>query len=99
MDADHIDPAGYVAIRPLGQDKCALIFIIVVRWADSFDPRNLIFHSMLEAKRCLDMLLAADTPKSRSRRHETQSQSGKVKPTSQPESKPISQQDFECSLE
>ena len=62
MDADHIDPAGYVAIRPLGQDKCALIFVICARWADSFDPRNLIFHTMRQAKHYLDALLAADTP-------------------------------------
>ena len=63
MDADHIDPAGYVAIRPLGQDKCALIFVICAGWAVGFDPRNLIFPTMQGAKRYLDMLLAADTPK------------------------------------
>jgi hypothetical protein len=62
MDADHIDPAGYVAIRPLGQGECALIFVICAGWAKGFDPRNLIFQTVQEAKRYLDMLLAADTP-------------------------------------
>jgi hypothetical protein len=62
MDADHIDPAGYVAIRPLGQGECALIFVICAGWAKGFDPRNLIFQTVQEAKRYLDTLLAADTP-------------------------------------
>ena len=62
MDADHVDPAGYVAIRPLGQGECALIFVICGGWTKRFDPRNLIFQTMQEAKRYLDTLLAADTP-------------------------------------
>jgi hypothetical protein len=62
MDADYLDPAGYVAIRPLGHGKCALIVVICTRWADGFDPSNLIFHTMQEAKRYLDTLLAVDTP-------------------------------------
>jgi hypothetical protein len=55
VDADYIDPEGYVAIRPLEQDKCALIF---VRCGEGF----LIFQTMQEAKRYLDTLLAAATP-------------------------------------
>jgi len=62
MDADYIEPEVYVAIRPLGQDKCALIFVICAGWAKGFDPRNLIFQTVQEAKRYLDTLLAADTP-------------------------------------
>ena len=62
MDADHIDPAGYVAIRPLGQGEYALIFVICAGWAKGFDPRNLIFQTMQEAKRYLDTLPAAETP-------------------------------------
>ena len=62
LDADHIDPAGYVAVRPLEQGKWALIFVICARWADGFDPSNLIFHTMQGTKRYLDTLLAADTP-------------------------------------
>jgi hypothetical protein len=66
MDAETIDPTGYVAIRPLGQDKCALIFVIGIKWADGFDPSCLIFDTMQEAKYYLDTLLAADTPEIRS---------------------------------
>jgi len=62
IDADHIDPEGYVAIRPLKQGKFALIFVMCSRWAIRFDPSNLIFQSMEEAKRYLDTLLAAETP-------------------------------------
>jgi hypothetical protein len=58
IDADHIDPEGYVAIRPLGQGKCALIFAIT----KGFHARDLIFQSTEEAKRYLDTLLAAETP-------------------------------------
>jgi hypothetical protein len=57
-----IDPAGYVAIRPLEQGTFALVFVICRRWADGFDPSNLIFSTIKEAKRYLDTLLAADTP-------------------------------------
>jgi hypothetical protein len=62
MDADYIDPEGYVAIRPLGQNKCALIFAISARWTKGFHSRDLIFQTMEEAKRYLDALLAAETP-------------------------------------
>jgi hypothetical protein len=58
IDADYIDPEGYVAIRPLGQGKCALIFAIT----KGFHSSDLIFQSMEEAKRYLDALLAAETP-------------------------------------
>jgi hypothetical protein len=59
IDADHIDPAGYVAIRPLGPGQCALEFVICD--TESFHP--IIFQAVEEAKRYLDSLLAADTPK------------------------------------
>ena len=62
MDADTIDPAGYVAIYPLGQNLYALIFVLCTKWADDLDPSNLIFHTTQEAKYYLDTLLAADTP-------------------------------------
>lgn len=62
MDADYIDPTGYVAIRPLRHGEYALIFVLCIAWAKGFDPKNLIFHSMQEAKRYLATLLAADTP-------------------------------------
>jgi hypothetical protein len=57
IDADHIDPQGYVALRPLGQGV-TLEFVIV----DSFHLKNLIFQTVQEAQRYLDTLLAADTP-------------------------------------
>jgi hypothetical protein len=62
IDAETIDPAGYVAIRPLEKDQYALVFVICPRWADGFEPSNLIFETMQEAKHYLDTLLAADTP-------------------------------------
>jgi len=81
MDATTIDTAGYVAIRPLEQDKYALIFMLGIpelsgpkkKFEDFSDPetflsdppryrKDLIFDSIQEAKRCLDALLAADTP-------------------------------------
>jgi hypothetical protein len=62
MDADTIDPAGYVAIRPIGQNKYALIFVICAGWAKGFDPEELVFPSMQEAQHFLDRLLAAETP-------------------------------------
>jgi hypothetical protein len=62
MDADYIDPEGYVAIRPLERGKWALIFVLCPKWADAFDPSDFIFHTMRQAKHYLDALLAADTP-------------------------------------
>jgi len=62
MDADTIDPAGYVAIRPLEEDKFALIFVLCPKWAEDFDPSNLAFDSIKEAKQYLDPLLAFNTP-------------------------------------
>jgi hypothetical protein len=62
MDAKTIDSAGYVAIIPLDQDQYALVFVVGLKWADGFDPSNLIFDTMQEAKHYLDMLLAVDTP-------------------------------------
>jgi hypothetical protein len=62
IDAETIDPAGYVAIRPLEQDQYALIFVLCTKWADGFDPSNLIFDTMQEAKHYLDTLLVVDTP-------------------------------------
>jgi hypothetical protein len=57
-----IDPAGYVAIRPLKQGKFALVFDSCLSSADEIDPRNLRFPTVQEAKQFLDSLLAADTP-------------------------------------
>jgi hypothetical protein len=62
MDDDHIDPEGYVAIRPLEHGKYALIFVIDEEWPEGFDPGNLVFSSIEQAKHYLDTLLAADTP-------------------------------------
>jgi len=78
MDAKTCDPAGYVAIRPLEQDKYALIFMLGIPelsgppapWLlpETFlsDPpsyrKNLIFDSIQEAKRYLDTLIAYPTP-------------------------------------
>jgi hypothetical protein len=61
IDADFIDPAGYAAIRPLGQGEFALEFVIIASF--HFHPKNLIFQTVQEAQRYLDTLLAADTPK------------------------------------
>ena len=62
MDVHVIDPAGYVAIRPLRGNKYALVFVLSVGRAKGFDSENLIFDSIRAAKRFLDTLLAADTP-------------------------------------
>jgi hypothetical protein len=62
IDAETIDPAGYVAIRPLEGDQYALVFVLCPKWADGFDPSNLIFDTVQEAKHYLDTLLAVDTP-------------------------------------
>jgi hypothetical protein len=59
LDADHVDPDGYAAIRPLGQGKCTLE--ILATGVEDFSP--LIFQTVQEAKRYLDTLLAAETPK------------------------------------
>ena len=62
LDNDRtVDPAGYVAIRPLEHGKYALIFVIGLgviglKWPDP------VFDSMQEAKRFLDALLAISTP-------------------------------------
>ena len=66
IDAHTIDPAGYVAIRPLEQDQYALIFVLGIKWAEGFGSINLIFDTTQEAKYYLDTLLAADTPEIRS---------------------------------
>jgi hypothetical protein len=58
LDAETVDPAGYVAIRPIGQGKYALTFVLDKK----YDPGDVTFSSILEAKRFLDTLLAADTP-------------------------------------
>jgi hypothetical protein len=55
---DVVDPAGYVAIRPLKAGNYALVFVVDPEW----HPDNLIFPTIEEAKRYLDTLLAADTP-------------------------------------
>jgi hypothetical protein len=62
LDARTIDPAGYVAIRPLKQGKYLLVFVLVLQWPAGFDPKNFIFDSMQEAKAFLHNLLGADTP-------------------------------------
>jgi hypothetical protein len=56
MDSDTIDPAGYVAIRPLEHGEYALKFV----W--DLKLNLLIFQTMEEAKSYLDTLLAAPTP-------------------------------------
>jgi hypothetical protein len=54
-----IDPAGYVAIRPLEDGRWALIFVISgIKW----DPEDLVFPTKEAAKHYLDTLLAAETP-------------------------------------
>lgn len=62
LDVPTIDPVGYVSIRPLEQGKYLLEFLLVYGGTKGFDPEDLIFDTMQEAKRYLDALLAADTP-------------------------------------
>jgi hypothetical protein len=58
LDGDYIDPAGYVAVRPLGSGECALE--ICAEGVEGFP--SLIFNTVQDAKRYIDTLLAADTP-------------------------------------
>lgn len=61
-DSDVIDPAGYVAIRPVAQSEYALFFVLRSWELDGCDRCPRTFQSVQEAKRYLDTLLAADTP-------------------------------------
>jgi hypothetical protein len=76
-DAVTIDPAGYAAIRPLGESRYALEFCLgepdfrslLHPMKDALEPNlppdfqpRLTFRSMLEAQRYLDTLLGSDTP-------------------------------------
>jgi hypothetical protein len=62
IDAVDIDPAGYVAIVPLERCTYWLRFVLCLKWPQGFDPEDLIFDSVQEAKSYLDTLLAVSSP-------------------------------------
>lgn len=59
MDCGTADIAGYVGIAPLSDGTFLLNFVIGPEWNI---PEDLIFHSLQDAKRYLDTLLAVSSP-------------------------------------
>jgi hypothetical protein len=61
LDGKTIDVIGYVALLPDHVGRWHLRFVIGDEWGRDFDPRNLIFARLPEAKRYVDMLIGLDS--------------------------------------
>jgi hypothetical protein len=60
-ERETADEAGYVAIVPEEQYRWRVRFVIGEEWGHGFDPRNLIFEGLSEAKRYVDMVIGLDS--------------------------------------